>query len=206
MKEIQERYKDNPQQLADETMKLFKWSWNPLKWCLMMFVQMPVFIWLFYVVQNISKTWEDVNNKEDIYSFIYNYVHTGIDNINSIFLWMDLFSKADFSSLSIHALILALLAWILMYIQIKLTTLNRPSTPSMPAGMWNMPGMPQLPDMNKMMWYMNIFMVVMMSSFVYIMPSGVWLYIVTSTLFTITQYTIQYRQLIKVKFNAWKNK
>jgi membrane protein insertase Oxa1/YidC/SpoIIIJ len=24
MKEIQERYKDNPQQLADETMKLFK--------------------------------------------------------------------------------------------------------------------------------------------------------------------------------------
>jgi len=196
MKEIQEKHKDNPEKLAEETMKLFKWNWSPLKWCLMMFVQIPVFIWLFYVIKDLA---EHKENTHYIYSFLYNYIHNWMDHINNIFLWINLFKHWWTTSLS-----LAILAWILMYIQIKLTTLNKPTTPSVP---WNwIPGMPKMPDMSKMMWYMNLFMVFMMASFVYSMPFGIWLYIITSTAFTVVQYSIQYRELIKVKINLLLNK
>jgi len=141
--------------------------------------------------KDLSENKESVN---DIYSFLYNYIHMWMDNINHIFLWIDLFKHGGTSSL-----LLAILAWILMYVQIKLTTLNKPATPAIPAA-W-MPGMPKMPDMSKMMWYMNIFMVFMMASFVYTMPAWIWIYIITSTLFTVVQYSIQYRELIKVKVN-----
>jgi len=74
--------------------------------------------------------------------------------------------------------------------------LYKPKTPSMPW-MWNM--IPWMPDMSKMMWYMNIFMVFMMSIFVLSMPAWIWFYIITTTLFTITQYSIQYRELLKAE-------
>lgn len=191
MKEIQETHKDNPEKLAEETMKLFKWDGSPLKWCLMMFVQIPVFIWLFYVIKDLAEHKENTHN---IYSFLYNYTYMWMDNINHIFFGINLFKHGWTSSL-----LLAILAWILMYIQIKLTTLNKPATPATPAA-W-MPGMPKMPDMSKMMWYMNIFMVLMMASFVYTMPAWIGLYIITSTSFTVIQYSIQYRELIKVKVN-----
>ena len=191
MKEIQEKHKDNPEKLAEETMKLFKWNWSPLKGCVMMFVQIPVFIWLFYVIKDLAEHKENTHN---IYSFLYDYIHMWMDHINHIFLWIDLFKHGWTSSL-----VLAILAWLFMYIQIKLTTLNKPATPSVPWA-W-MPGMPKIPDMSKMMWYMNIFMVVMMASFVYTMPAWIGIYIITSTLFTVVQYSIQYRELIKVKVN-----
>ncbi len=191
MKEIQEKHKDNPEKLAAETMKLFKWNWSPLKGCVMMFVQIPAFIWLFYVIKDLAEHKENIHN---IYSFLYDYIHMWMDHINHVFLWIDLFKHGWTPSL-----ILAILAWIFMYIQIKLTTLNKPTTPSVPWA-W-MPGMPKMPDMSKMMWYMNIFMVVMMASFVYTMPSWIGIYIITSTLFTVVQYSIQYRELIKVKVN-----
>lgn len=191
LKEIQEKYKDNPQKLWEETMKLFKTSWNnPLKWCKMLLIQTPVFIWLFYVIKAFAENKEAVEN---IYSFLIPFVWNGFNNINHIFLWIDLFSKAWTSWL-----ILAVIAWIFMYLQIKLTSLNKPQTPAW--WMQSIPWMPKIPDMNKIMWYMNIFMVLMIATFVYTMPHGIWLYIITSWLFTITQYTIQYKELIKVKF------
>ena len=194
MKELQERYKDDPQKLWEETMKLFKTSGsNPLKWCKMMFIQLPVFLWLFYVIRDFSLKHTD---KTDIYSFLYPYIHTGIDHINHMFLWLDLLKIT--SKQWRWWIILAVLVWILMYLQIKLTTINKPSTPSIPTS-W-MPGMPKIPDMSKMMWYMNIFMVFMMMMFVFTMPAGIGIYMATTTLFTITQYSIQYRELLKIKF------
>jgi membrane protein insertase Oxa1/YidC/SpoIIIJ len=63
-----------------------------------------------------------------------------------------------------------------------------------------------MPDMSKMMWMMNIFMVFMMWSFVYTMNAWVGLYIVTTTLFSVAQYSIQYRALIRAKWIERKNK
>jgi membrane protein insertase Oxa1/YidC/SpoIIIJ len=60
--------------------------------------------------------------------------------------------------------------------------------------------------MGKMMGFMNIFMVFMIGSVVYSMQSGIGLYIVVTTLFSVIQYTYQYRTLLKVKFNEWRSK
>ena len=193
LKELQEQYKDDPQKLWEETMKLFKQSGggNLMKGCLMMLVQIPVFLWLFYVIRDLAENKIDVSN---IYSFLYPFFHSSIEHINHYFLWINLFAKWWTTGL-----ILAIIAGVLMYLQMKLTTLTRPTTPSVPS----MPGMPKMPDMTKMMEFMNIFMVVMMMTFVYAMPAWIGLYIVTTTAFTVTQFMIQYRQVLKAKYLMW---
>jgi YidC/Oxa1 family membrane protein insertase len=53
MKEIQAKYKDNPQRLQQETMKLYReHKVNPLSSCLPMLIQIPVFIALFNVLRS----------------------------------------------------------------------------------------------------------------------------------------------------------
>ncbi|MBR4522732.1 MAG: YidC/Oxa1 family insertase periplasmic-domain containing protein [Kiritimatiellae bacterium] len=53
MKEIQAKYKDNPQRLQQETMKLYReHQVNPLSSCLPMLIQIPVFIALFNVLRS----------------------------------------------------------------------------------------------------------------------------------------------------------
>jgi membrane protein insertase Oxa1/YidC/SpoIIIJ len=58
-----------------------------------------------------------------------------------------------------------------------------------------------MPDMSKMMWTMNIMMTLMMASVVWSIQSWVGLYLATTSLFSVTQYIIQYRVLLKAKFN-----
>lgn len=53
---------------------------------------------------------------------------------------------------------------------------------------------------------MNIFLVFMIGSFVYTMQTGVGLYIVTTTIFSVGQYAIQYRVLLKAKWGEWRSK
>jgi len=53
MKEIKEKYKDNPQRQQQETMALYKeHKVNPMGGCLPMFIQIPVFIALFAVLRS----------------------------------------------------------------------------------------------------------------------------------------------------------
>ena len=53
MKEIQAKYKDNPQRMQQETMHLYReHKVNPLSSCLPMLVQIPVFIALFNVLRS----------------------------------------------------------------------------------------------------------------------------------------------------------
>lgn len=52
MKEIQEQYKEDKERQSQEVMKLYKESgFNPLTGCLPMFLQLPVFIGLYYALQ-----------------------------------------------------------------------------------------------------------------------------------------------------------
>lgn len=51
MKELQEKYKNNPQKLQEEQMKLYKeMGTNPFKGCLPLIVQMPIFFAMFSVI------------------------------------------------------------------------------------------------------------------------------------------------------------
>jgi len=53
MKEIQAKYKDNPQRLQQETFALYKeHKVNPMSSCLPMLIQIPVFIALFNVLRS----------------------------------------------------------------------------------------------------------------------------------------------------------
>jgi YidC/Oxa1 family membrane protein insertase len=53
LKEIQEKYKDNPERLQKEMMRLYKeYGFNPLAGCLPMLLPWPVLIALFFVFQN----------------------------------------------------------------------------------------------------------------------------------------------------------
>lgn len=189
--EIQEKYKDNPEMLSKETMKVFKQDGKwPLKWCLMLLIQLPVFIWLYFVVRKISANeipWDR------LYSFFRDFGNQYLDpqNINTNFLWIDLLATKNIT--------LTVLAALFTYLQMKLTTLVKPQTPSLPW--WQ-----KVPDMNKMMWFMGIFMTFIMWSFVYQTQAWVWLYIVTTTLFSTVQYLVQYRALLRVKWQEFKNK
>ncbi len=190
LNEIQEKYKDDPKKLSEETMKVFKTQWKwPLKGCLMTLIQIPVFLWLYWVVRKMAT---NVIPDERLYSFFRNFGHQYLnpENINTHFLWMDLLGTKN--------VILTVLAAVFTYLQMKLTLLAKPATPTLPGAKW--------PDMTKMMGFMNIFMVFMIGSFVYNMQAAIWLYILTTSLFSVTQYSIQYRSLLYAKRNEWRNK
>lgn len=56
MAELKEKYKDNPQKMQQETMRLFKeHQVNPLAGCLPMLIQMPIFLGLFYMLRTASE-------------------------------------------------------------------------------------------------------------------------------------------------------
>jgi YidC/Oxa1 family membrane protein insertase len=54
--ELKEKYKDNPQKLQQETLKVFReYQVNPVAGCLPMLVQMPIFLGLFYMLRSASE-------------------------------------------------------------------------------------------------------------------------------------------------------
>ena len=56
MSELKEKYKDNPQKMQQETLKLFKeHQVNPVAGCLPMIIQMPIFLGLFYMLRTASE-------------------------------------------------------------------------------------------------------------------------------------------------------
>lgn len=190
--EIQEKHKDDPKKLSEETMKVFKsdgkWAF---KGCLMMLIQIPVFLGLYYVIRMISAgdipvTW--------LYSFFNSFgVHfvgstvLTAGAIKTTFLGMNLLAQ--------HNRILTILAGIFTFFQTKFTTLAQPKAPTMPGS--------NTPDMSKMMGSMNYFLVGMIALVVWQMKAAVGLYLVTTTLFSVCQYGYQYRALLSAKWQEW---
>lgn len=195
MQEIQEKYKDDPDKLTKETMNLLKTQWwAPLKGCLGLLLQIPVFIVLMRVVQWLAnKTLAD----SMIYSFLpQSWVHyLNVDTIQHMFLWIDLLQQGN--------IMLTVLCAILIWAQTTMTTWIQPKQ----STAQKLPNGQEMPDMSKMMPMMNVMMVFMMGSFVYSVKSGVWLYILTSTLFGVLQFMRQYRLVLPIKLRAlfsWK--
>ena len=195
LNEIQEKYKDDPKKLSEETMKVFKtdgkWAF---KWCLMMLIQIPVFIWLYYVIRHMAAA---TIPQEWLYSFFHGFGARFVDTdvlkngvIQTNFLGMDLLATKN--------IVLTIIAGAFTFLQTKLTTIAKPETPAVPGQ--------KVPDMGKMMWFMNYFLVFMIGSFVYSMQAGVGLYIVTTTIFSVVQMWRQYRALLRVKWIEFTHK
>ena len=188
LNEIQEKYKDDPKKLSEETMKVFKtdgkWAF---KGCLMMLIQIPVFIGLYYVIRHMAAA---TIPQEWLYSFFNNFGARYVES-NALTSWAINTNFFGIDLLGTKNIVLAIIAWAFTFLQTKLTTIAKPATP-------NVPGQ-KVPDMGKMMGFMNYFLVIMIGSFVYSMQTGVGLYIVTTTIFSVVQMWRQYKALLKAK-------
>lgn len=193
MEALQEKYKDDPKKLSEETMKLLKKEGaGPMKGCLAMLIQLPVFIGLYSVIKSFA---EGSIPMEWLYSFFWSFGHGFSigEGINPDFLGINLFETGS--------VVLTLAVAVLNFAQFGLTTMTQKA--NKPAAM---PGGLQMPDMGNMMLIMNIMMTVMMASIVYTFPAGVGLYLCVTSLFSVVQYLIQYRVLIKAKRDMLFNK
>ncbi|HMY80552.1 MAG TPA: YidC/Oxa1 family membrane protein insertase [Candidatus Absconditabacterales bacterium] len=189
MQELQEKHKDDPDKLAKETMNLLKTQGSaPLKGCLGLLLQIPVFIALLNVIQGLAN---NTLSTSYVYSFFADrgVKYLNVNNINHMFMGIDLLSQGN--------IILTVVCALLLFIQTSMTTRVQPKPTAQ-----KLPNGQAMPDMSKMMPMMNILMVFMMGSFVYSVKSGVGLYIFTSTLFGVLQFIRQYRQVLPIKLKA----
>jgi YidC/Oxa1 family membrane protein insertase len=110
IKEIQEKYKGDHQTLWMELMKLYKdEKVNPMWSCWLLLIQMPILIVIYNVIISIK----NVSNTYYLYSFLWDYE---ISYINPNFFWIDLFWIGW-----INWLILAIIIWLLQYLQVKMS-------------------------------------------------------------------------------------
>jgi YidC/Oxa1 family membrane protein insertase len=155
------KYKDNPQLLASETMKIWKdHKVNPMGSCLPMLIQFPILIALFYSV----KAGLNVDPQ-----LLYGSLK-GFDpkSVGTLFLWFDL--------TKIPSIILPITIGLLQFAQIRLSFAKAKPAPESQAAM-----------MNKMMQYVLPVMIGVFSASV---PAAVGLYWGVSTLFAVGQQVV----------------
>ena len=159
---LKKKYKDNPQALAEETMKIWKkYKVNPMSSCLPILIQFPILIALFYVV----KSGLSFINPDLLYNSLKAFDPA---MINPVFLGIIDLTK-------INTIVLPIIIGLLQFGQMKLT-LGKTAK--------NQPEGSPMPMMNKSMMY---FMPIMIAVFTATLPAAVGFYWGTSTLFGIGQ-------------------
>lgn len=165
LKEIKDKYKDDQQKLAQETMKLYsEHKVNPLGSCLPILIQIPIFLALFWVLRDGLAN----ANFDLLYSFV-----PQPENLNAVSLGI-----IDLASPHI---VIALLAGGAQYYQAKTLTRKRVQQTPVPTGAKDEDMMAMI---NKQMLYVMPVLTVLISMG---LPSGVALYWFFSTGFTALQ-------------------
>jgi len=168
---VKEKYKDNQQMIASETMKIWKENnVSPASSCLPMLIQFPILISLFYVIKNVL-------NPDKTY-LLYDYLKDfDFTQIQTLFLGFNLKFRS--------AYILPVIVGGLQFFQLRQMQAKKPEQPKKEKKKKE-DGAPDPQDMQNMMQY---FMPVMIAVFTSSMPAGVGLYWGTSTFFSILQQT-----------------
>jgi YidC/Oxa1 family membrane protein insertase len=186
--EMQKKYKDDKEKLAQEQMKLYKeMGVNPLGSCLPTLIQFPIIIGLYQaIIRALAVTpIQLLDFSKHLYPFIN---ASDIIPLNSHFLWMNLSQPERLNIFGIAIPVLTILVVITTYLQSKLMT---PTTAS--------PG-DQGAQMGKMM---NIYMPLFMGWIAYTLASGLALYFFASNLVGIIQYAalgrLNWRNLLPTK-------
>lgn len=175
--EMQEKYKNDKEKLAQEQMALYKeLGINPFGSCLPMLIQFPVIIGLYQaIIQTMANTPQDLLR-------LVRHVYPGFLNTASLFplhnkfLWMDLGQPERLPLFGIGIPVLAILVVITTFLQSKLMT------PPSAAGAKD--------QTSQMTGMMNLYMPVFMGWLAWTLASGLSLYFVISNLFGIMQYAL----------------
>ncbi len=174
LNKIREKYKDNQEMIAKETMAIWKeHKANPLGSCLPLLVQFPILIALFYVIQNGLNP----DNSYLLYPFLKNFSFQSI-NVH-FFSILDLTKPNRF--------ILPLIVGGLQFLQMKLATVRAKS--SKPADDKE-PAKKKKSEMDIATSSMMYVMPVMIAFFTASFPAGVGLYYSVSTLYGIVQQIV----------------
>lgn len=176
-KEMQEKYKNDKEKMAQEQMKLYKdLGINPVATCLPTLIQFPLIIGLY---QSLYKAM--ANTPLDMLTLsrhLYSFVDINrIIPINNQFLWMDLSQPEQviIPFLSFGIPIMAILVMGTTFVQSKLMTPPSTNPKDQSAMMGNM---------------MNIYMPVLMGYMALTMASGLSLYFLISNVVSVAQYAI----------------
>src|SRR3989344_2673573 len=160
IQEIQNKYKNNKEQLAKETLGLYRQEKiNPFSGLFLALVQLPILIALYIVF------WKGLNPSEltNLYSFVSNP-----GQINAIFLAVIDLSKANF--------VLAVLAGITQFFQTKMLTPK------------SVPGQGKSSDMSQIMQKQMVYFFPFLTVFILMsLPSAIGLYWVVGGIFSIIQ-------------------
>ena len=159
---LKEKYKNDPQKLAQETMEIWKkHKVSPLGSCLPMLIQFPILIALFYVVR-------DSFNVMDPHLFYDPLKNFTLNMINPIFLGLDL-TKINF-------IFLPVLVGGLQFLQIKLSFAKLKNS-----------GSGSVPMLNNVTQYL---LPLMIAFFTASLPAAVGFYWGISTIFAIGQQLV----------------
>jgi len=192
-KNIQKKYKDDREKLAQEQMKLYQeMGFNPLAPCLPTLIQFPIIIGLY---QSITRALAATPLQLlDFQKHVYGMIDAAnLIPLNSRFLWMDLGQPERIYLFGLGIPLLAILVVITTFLQSKLMTPVAPSASSTD----------QSAQMTKMM---NLYMPLLMGYFAYLWASGLALYFLVSNVVGIAQYAmmgkLNFRNLLPARFAA----
>jgi YidC/Oxa1 family membrane protein insertase len=197
--EIQKKYKDDKEKLAQEQMKIYKeLGINPLGSCLPLIIQFPIMIGLYQAISlaMASAPVQLLNLSRSLYSFIPG---SQLIPLNAKFLWMNLglpeISTPLFSLFGFALPIMTIIVVLTTYVQSKVMA----PPPTNPGD--------QAAQMSKTM---NLTMPLLMGFIAYSLSSGLALYFIVSNLLGIAQYAIMgkanWNSLFRAKKPAIVNK
>lgn len=169
LNKLKEKYKDNQQKLAEETMKIWQQhKVNPMSGCLPILIQFPILIALFFVVQDGLNPDQSVFLYEPLKDFNFQTVSTN-------FLGLLELTKQNLY-------VLPLIVGGLQFAQLYMTTQkNKKQEKKKEKNQEQMQTV-----QNTMLYFMPVMIAVITAS----LPAGVGLYWGTSTLFAIMQQVI----------------
>ncbi|MGD2159496.1 MAG: YidC/Oxa1 family membrane protein insertase [Anaerolineales bacterium] len=175
-KDIQKKYKNDREKLAQEQMKLYQeMGVSPFGSCLPMLIQFPIIIGLYQaIIRALAVTPLQLLN---LSKHINNGNTASLIPLDSDFLWMDLSQPERLTLFGIGIPVLAIVVVITTFLQSKLMT---PTTGGSDQGA-------------QMSRAMNLYMPIFMGWLAYSFSSGLALYFVVSNLTTILQYAIMGR-------------
>jgi len=173
--DIQKKYKDDKEKLAQEQMKYYKEiGYNPLSSCLPTLIQIPLIFGLYQSIMRAlaASPLQLLTLTRTVYPFFH---LADLVPLNSKFLWMNLGQPEKIYAFGLAIPVLAIVVAITTYIQSKVT---------MPASA--NPG-DQGAMMGKMM---AIYMPLLLGYFALTFASGLAIYFITGNLIGIAQYAL----------------